>query len=78
MNRVEEQQLQEKMQSDHHEEDFDMDEASHRLNDIYERMQEVRSPGPWALQQVLYWAQENSSRGSWTNSWLLEPGGGVA
>jgi len=41
--RVEEQQLQDKMQAEHHEEDFDMDEASHRLNEIYERMQEVRS-----------------------------------
>jgi uncharacterized protein YabN with tetrapyrrole methylase and pyrophosphatase domain len=40
--RVEEQQLQDKMQAEHHEEGFDMDEASHRLNEIYERMQEVR------------------------------------
>lgn len=39
---VEEQQLQDKMQADHHEARFDMDEASHRLNEIYERMQEVR------------------------------------
>ncbi|WIA09051.1 hypothetical protein OEZ85_008465 [Tetradesmus obliquus] len=39
--RVEEQQLQDKMQADHHEAGFDMDEASHRLNEIYERMQEV-------------------------------------
>jgi hypothetical protein len=39
---VEEQQLQDKMQAEHHEDGFDMDEASHRLNEIYERMQEVR------------------------------------
>eukprot|EP00775_Hariotina_reticulata_P013703 gene13703-13825_t len=39
--RVEEQQLQDKMQAEHHEDEFDMDEASHRLNEIYERMQEI-------------------------------------
>eukprot|EP00878_Enallax_costatus_P012163 GHUV01012701.1.p1 GENE.GHUV01012701.1~~GHUV01012701.1.p1 ORF type:complete len:619 (+),score=239.98 GHUV01012701.1:878-2734(+) len=39
--RVEEQQLQDSMQADHHDEHFDMDEASHRLNEIYERMQEI-------------------------------------
>jgi hypothetical protein len=42
---VEEQQLQDKMQAEHHEEGFDMDEASHRLNEIYERMQEVSHAG---------------------------------
>lgn len=39
---VEEQTLQDKMQADHHDADFDMDAASHRLNEIYERMNEVR------------------------------------
>jgi hypothetical protein len=38
---VEEQTLQDKMQADHHDADFDMDAASHRLNEIYERMNEV-------------------------------------
>jgi hypothetical protein len=39
---VEEQTLQDNMQADHHDADFDMDAASHRLNEIYERMNEVR------------------------------------
>lgn len=42
LSRVEEQTLQDKMQAEHHEDGFDMDEASHRLNEIYERMNEVR------------------------------------
>lgn len=43
---VEEQTLQDKMQADHHGDDFDMDAASHRLNEIYERMNEVRTDAP--------------------------------
>jgi hypothetical protein len=42
---VEEQTLQDQMQAEHHEADFDMDTASHRLNEIYERMNEVRGVG---------------------------------
>jgi hypothetical protein len=33
------------MQAEHHEADFDMDSASHRLNEIYERMNEVGGGG---------------------------------
>jgi hypothetical protein len=39
------------MQADHHDATFDMDEASHRLNEIYERMQEVRH----ALSSIAAW-----------------------
>lgn len=38
---VEEQTLQDKMQAETHPDDFDVDVASHRLNEIYERMNEV-------------------------------------
>jgi hypothetical protein len=33
------------MQAEHHDDNFDVDAASHRLNEIYERMNEVRPPG---------------------------------
>jgi hypothetical protein len=38
---VEEQTLQDKMQAEVHPDDFDVDTASTRLNEIYERMNEV-------------------------------------